>query len=130
MFYADATRTTHVKTYYSGLDATGWTVNGVNITMAGIAITSGQTVSVEFAPTQGDLTEDDYFLVIDYFDGSEFQNITKSPTIAITSDSEYACGEYTNVPIVKDIAIQIELEEFTEEFGGRERTRRTIKFNI
>jgi hypothetical protein len=119
-----------LKTYVSEIDQTGWLVNGALAPAGGTTMASGQTVSVEFTPPSGDLTDDNYFLVIDYYNGTNFYNITKSPTIAISSVSEYSCGEYTNVPIVKDIAIQLEIEEFTEEFGGKTRSRRTYNFNV
>ena len=130
MFYADATRTTLVKTYFSGHDVGGWTINGLNLSSGGANVTHGQSVDVGFKPNNGDLTDDTYFLVIDYYDGTIFHNITKSPTIVIKSTSKYTCSEYTNVPIIRDVAIQIELEDFTESFGSKDRTRRTVQFNI
>ncbi len=128
MLYADVTRTTHIATFYSGIDQSGWKVNEVPIPSLGYAIAAGDTVAVEFTPESGSLTDDEYFLVLDFFDGSEFININKSTTIEVRSDFDYSCGEYTNVPIIKDLAIEVELEEFTEQFGSRERTRRTIRF--
>ena len=97
------------------------------ITESGKTIASGHTAVVHFVPPVGDLTEDTYFLDIDYYENGDFTNITKSPTIVITSESEYSCGEYVNVPIFKDLAVQIEIDEFDEKFGSHIRTRRTLK---
>jgi hypothetical protein len=129
-FYSDPTRTQHVKTYSSSVDPTGWTVNGSFITTSGSSIAAGHAVQVEFAPPEGDLPTGDYYLTLDYFDGSNFHNITQSPSITMNLEITYSCGEYSNVPIFKDLAITLQLADYTEQFGSESKTRRTITFNL
>lgn len=126
-FYSNVTRTELVQTFYSGLDQSGWTVNGANIGVSGFPVTSGNDVTVGFL-AEG-LDAGVYYLAVDAFNGSEFETVSNSYYIRITDSDETYCGEYMNVPIVKDLVAMIEIDDFLEKFGTSEKLRRTVLLN-
>jgi hypothetical protein len=71
-----------------------------------------------------------YYLSIDVYDDGAFRNITNSRFIRVSPSISFSCGEYTDVPVLKNIAIMFDIEEFEESFGSRKRLRRTHTLNI
>jgi hypothetical protein len=128
--YSDVTRTDNVATFYSGNDQSGWIVDNSILGGGGANITTGDTVSVEFTPDLATATAQVYFLVVDAFDGDDFINVSRSFYLRVSPDSTYSCGEYFDVPVVKNMVIMFEIEEYEETFGSRKRLRRTVPMNI
>lgn len=129
-FYSDPERTDLFKTYYSGIDQTGWTVNGSNIPSVGSTLSVGSHSTVEFNPQDASLDGGTWYLVIDYFLSTTFTNVSNSYSIRMSPSSQYSCGEYTNVPVVKDICLMFELDDYTQTFGSQTKTKRTIQLNL
>lgn len=125
-FYSNPTRTDLVETFFSNTDQTNWIVDDTNIMSGGHEILSGETAIVNFIPTG--LDAGIYYLSISAFN-EEFELISNAYYIRITSNEDAVCGEYSNVPIVKDPVIMFELDDFVEKFGTLEKTRRTIMLN-
>jgi hypothetical protein len=126
--FSDPARTVMVKNFYSGLDQSGWTVNGGSIGSGGVHITSGTTVSVGFTPDLSDLdSRKTYYLIVDYISAGDFINISNSYTMRFTEITDFDCSEYMDVPVVKDVGILVDLEEYEDEFGKK---RRTFLFKV
>jgi hypothetical protein len=126
-FYKDATHTTLVRSFYSGLDQSGWTVNGANINISGYTVAHGNSVGVEFTPNG--LDAGIYYLAVDSMSAGEFSNVSNSYFIRITNQISTSCGEYSNVPIVKDLVAMFNIDDFLEKFGTSEKLSRTVLLN-
>jgi hypothetical protein len=110
--YADAARTEWVQTFFSGSNTVGWTADFSNIVEPGLVITNGQTVGIKFLPDVSALTVGKtYYLSVDSFDGTSFSKISKSWTFKTRPLSSGSCGEYTNVPVLKNFVIMFELAD-------------------
>ena len=138
-FYEDSARTILATkedgtgaTYYSGLDATGWEADEIGFSELGQLITTGETQTITFTPPTNDLAAGIYYMTVSYFrmSGSSFEKVSNSYWIRIPETTDFSCGEYSDVPVVKNIALLFELEDYVEKFGSRERVRRTIQLNL
>ena len=110
--YSDPARTQWVQTFFSGSSTVGWTVGVSNITEPGVVVANGQMVDISFLPDVSSLTiGQTYYLVIDSYDGTSFKPISKAWTFKTTPLSTGSCGEYTNVPVLKNFAIMFELQD-------------------
>jgi hypothetical protein len=128
--YADAQQTTLLKSYYSGLDSTDWLVNGTPIPFGGAQIPQGETVVLQYTPDSSSLTaETTYYLSIDYIDLSqtEFTLISAANQMRFTQPTDFVCSEYVNVPVVRDIGIMFDLDDYTDAFGN---VKHTVMLNI
>lgn len=112
-FYSNPERTDLVSTAYSGNNSTGWFVDGgYSIEESGVNISSGSIVNIVYRP---DLSvfqpRTTYYISIDAFDGNNFVNTSNSFTFrARDIDTSIYCGEYVDVPVVKNFSIMLELE--------------------
>jgi ligand-binding sensor domain-containing protein len=110
--YDEAERTTVVKTYSSTSSVVGWTVDDASLPGVGTLVTSGQTVSIGLLPDVSDLETDKvYYLTVDSFDGTTFESVSKSWTFRVNPVSSESCGEYSDVPVLKNFVIMFELED-------------------
>jgi len=111
-FYTDPERTALFKTVFSGNDTGGWTVGDDAIPATGLGVGASETNTITFSPTLSDFeTAVTYYLSIDVFDGSIFTNNSNSFTFrARDIDTSIYCGEYIDVPVVKNFDIMFELE--------------------
>jgi hypothetical protein len=112
-FYKDEERTNLALTRFSSNDRSGWSVDNEDIDEEGVSVEDGETVSVAFTPdiTESDLEADMiYHLTIDAYDGSEFILASNSYTFQATDPSLLIyCGEYMDVPVVKNFGLMFEL---------------------
>jgi hypothetical protein len=109
--YSDVTRASLVQTYFSNLDNTGWTQNDAIIPTAGVFIMGTDSKTIKFLPDVSMLSYDSiYYLVIDAYNGINYTAISKMWTFRIQPLSSEYCGEYMDVPILKNFAIMFELE--------------------
>tara|TARA_B100001778_G_scaffold334404_1_gene345633 strand:+ start:45152 stop:53575 length:8424 start_codon:yes stop_codon:yes gene_type:complete len=112
-FYANPERTELLNTAYSGNDSTGWFVGtGGALPSDGLTIPAGGIRDLTYRP---DLSifepRTTYYLSIDAFDGTEFVNASNSFTFrARDIDTSIYCGEYVDVPVVKNFSVMLELE--------------------
>lgn len=110
--YEDAARTTLLKTQFSGSSNAGWTVNSSILPQAGTTMINSATVAIGFLPDISDLTYNTiYYLVLDAYDGTSYTNISQNWTFRSTPISSEYCGEYSDVPILKNFAIMFELND-------------------
>ena len=133
-FYTDPERTNEHLVVYSGNDITGWSVNGSAMSISGSTISPGGSVEVSYVPDSSLFTPlTTYYLIIDAFDGTEFIPGSFSYTFQsrdVTS-LEY-CGPYTDVPIVKNFALMVELvnSELIRINAGEAGVDRTLGIQI
>ncbi|MFW6016585.1 MAG: hypothetical protein ACOCRK_09110, partial [bacterium] len=73
---------------------------------------SGEEISVSYKTNPDDFQYGDvYYLTISAFDGNDYNIISNEYTFKISDiDSEIYCGEYNNVPVIKNFGIMLELE--------------------
>jgi hypothetical protein len=112
-FYSDQERINEYKTVFSGNDRTGWFVDDTQILESGVNIAPGETVNVVYRSTVTDFEAGKiYYLTIDAHDGSTYVFSSNFYTFQVqdVASIEY-CGEYMDVPIVKNFGIMIELNE-------------------
>lgn len=111
-FYDDAERTNLVLTAYSGNDILAWQVDDSSIDVDGAIIPKGMTRNISYTPDSSSFVRGTtYYLSIDAFDGVKFTTHSNSFTFRIQNvDSEIYCGPYTNVPVLKNMALMFELE--------------------
>lgn len=112
-FYDNQERTNLVYTAFSGNDTNGWEINGDIIPPDGYPISGATTVSVIFQPDLSNFNENTiYYLSIDAFDGSQFIMNSNSFTFkAKNIASGIYCGEYSDVPVVKNFGVIFELDD-------------------
>jgi hypothetical protein len=111
--YDEPERTTLLKTYYSGVDASPWsTTEQGAFPSVGLSLTTGETVTVLLHPPPSDMEANKvYYLIIDAYDGAEFGVSSTNLTFRVSDPvaDEY-CGPYRNVPIMRNFALMFELE--------------------
>ena len=113
-FYNNLERTSEYLTEFSGNNRSGWFVDDVQIPEAGAAVGGGETVNVVYRPDTDDFDVNKiYYLTIEAHDGSNYVFEDNSYTFQLRDiRSTESCGEYfEDVPIIKNFAIMIELED-------------------
>lgn len=111
-FYNDAERTDLKYTAFSGNDISGWFIDANNINVYGVSVEPAQSVSVTYTPSLSNIDPSKtYYLTIDAFDGSVFESTSDAYTFRANDLSNLIyCGDYANVPVLKNFAIMFELE--------------------
>ena len=111
-FYTDPERTSEYLTVFSGNDRSGWFINDTQITDDGALVSPGNTVNIMYSPDVSSFSVGSiYYLTIDAHDGDNYVFSTSAYTFQIKDVlSEEYCGEYLDVPIVKNFGIMIELD--------------------
>lgn len=111
-FYTNPERTNHYMTVYSGNDRTGWFADGSSISETGVNISSGDSSNILYRPDLTDFTSGTiYYMTIDAFDGSNFGSADDSYSFQARGFTDLVyCGEYYDVPVVKNFGILFELE--------------------
>jgi len=111
-FYEDPERTNIFTTAYSGNNKEGWVANDSEIPDDGVTINSGNSANVLYTPDLEDFeTQTTYYLIIDAWDGADFVFASNSYTFqARDITSLVYCGEYSDVPIVKNFGLMFELD--------------------
>lgn len=112
-FYLNPERTNLALTLFSGNDSSGWFSDQTNpIPAEGILINSNETKEITLKPDLSQFsTTQTYFLSIDAFDGQQFIGSSDSFTFR-ARDLDYSiyCGEYVDVPVLKNFSVIFELE--------------------
>ena len=111
-FYQDLERTSEYTTVFSGNNRNGWFVEDVQIPEDGSLVLSGQTANVVYRPDPSDFVAGTiYYLVIEAHDGSDYVFTSNSYTFQTrdVQSTEY-CGGYSDVPIVRNFGVMIELD--------------------
>ena len=112
-FFEDPERTNEFLTVYSGNNLSGWSVNGSSFPEGGVLISSNDSKNVVYN-ADNSLFESSiiYYLTIDAFNGSEFIFASNSYTFQVRDVTSLVyCGEYSDVPIVKNFGLMFELED-------------------
>ncbi|GAF69183.1 unnamed protein product, partial [marine sediment metagenome] len=112
-FYEDPERTNEFLTAFSGNDRSGWTVNNNEIPENGVALDANEKVNVIYRPNLELFNIDTiYYLTIDTHNSASFVFASSSYTFQINDlrSLEY-CGEYMDVPIVKNFGTIFELND-------------------
>jgi hypothetical protein len=112
-FYEDPERINEYKTIFSGNDETGWFVDDVQMPSSGAAVNPGETVRILYRADPSDFESDKiYYLTIKAHNGLDYVFEVSSYTFQVKDvvSTEY-CGGYSDVPIVKNFGIMIELNE-------------------
>lgn len=111
-FYSDQERTNEFLTIFSGNDRSGWFVDDNQMSKDGVTVDSGKTINVLYRPNLEQFIEGKtYYLIIEAHDGINYVFATYSYTFqARDIQSLEYCGGYTDVPIVKNFGIMLELE--------------------
>ena len=111
-FYQDIERTNEYLTVFSGNDTTGWKVGGSAISEDGALVPAGEKVNIVYSPDPDSFDVGSiYYLSIEAHDGSDYVLASNSYTFLIrdVQSLEY-CGGYSDVPIVKNFGIMLELD--------------------
>jgi len=112
-FYTDPERTrdAEYRVVYSGTDNTGWTADDATLATTGVTIPAGGHSHIKYAPDLLDFTaQTTYFLSISAWDGSQWVDVSDGYTFQVRDiESVIYCGDYYDVPIVKNFAIMFEL---------------------
>jgi hypothetical protein len=113
VFYTDPERTNDYLTVFSGNDISGWLVDNVQISTDGVSIGSGGSVSVIYRVDETEFEANQiYYLNIEAHDGDQYVPISDSYTFRVNdTDSSIYCGEYEDVPVVKNFAVMVELQD-------------------
>lgn len=111
-FYQDPERTNEYATVFSGNDRTGWMVDDYLIPEDGALVAPAQTVNVVYRPDPDDFDSASiYYLTIEAHDGEDYVFATNFYTFQTRDvQSKESCGEYEDVPIVKNFGIMFELD--------------------
>ena len=113
-FYNNLERTSEFLTEFSGNNRSGWFVDNVQIPEDGVSVSPGESVNVVYRPDVNDFdTNKIYYLTIEAHDGSSYVFEENSYTFQLRDvQSTESCGGYfEDVPIVKNFAVMIELED-------------------
>lgn len=114
-FYNNPERTDIYKTVFSQNDRTGWFVDDVAISESGVTMNPGETVNIVYRPNLEDYeTGTNYYLGIDAWEGSQAEYVFSNSSYtfqARDATSLIYCGGYTDVPVVKNFGIMLELED-------------------
>jgi len=110
-FYEDAARTNEYLVEFSGNNVEGWLVDNSKIPEDGVLIDERTEVEVVYRPNLEDFEGSKlYYLIIDAHMGSGYQLISNSYTFKVRDiESLVYCGEYMDVPIVKNFGFMVEL---------------------
>jgi hypothetical protein len=125
--YTDPTRTELIDTYFTHSTKLNWELDNKQMPNT-VLLKAGTTHSITYTPT--DLLDNNYYISIDYYYNGSFINISQSGILAVDMPSLATCGEYGDVPIVRDIAMQFQLKQFVETFGGIQTNKSTIQLNL
>lgn len=82
-FYADSFRTQLIHTFYSGNDATGWSVDGDGLNVfpsTGLEIEPNQSKLVTFTPDTLVEQTQRWYLIVDSYDGTSFTTLDDTST--------------------------------------------------
>jgi len=111
-FYNNSERTDLKYTAFSGNDTSNWFVGSSPISVYGALVEAGETVNVTFTPSLSYIDPNKtYYLSVDIYDGTKFENNSNSFTFKANEvSSQIYCGDYADVPVVKNFAIMFELE--------------------
>jgi hypothetical protein len=111
-FYGNPERTDLKYTAFSGNDLDNWLVGESEIPINGFEVQSGESVSVSFRPSLSNIEANStYYLSIDVFDGTSFENNSNSFTFKANDlSSAIYCGSESDVPVIKNFSIMFELE--------------------
>jgi hypothetical protein len=114
-FYSDPERTNIYKTVFSQNDRTGWFVDDVNISESGVSMSPSETVNIVYRPDLEDfVTGTNYYLSIDAWENNQGEYVFSSNSYtfqARDATSLIYCGGYSDVPVVKNFGIMLELED-------------------
>jgi hypothetical protein len=111
-FYNNAERTDLKFTAFSGNDIANWFANDIEMNANGVTVQANQSVTLTYeAPKDNLVASKIYYLSIDVFDGLRFENVSASLTFVLNPyDANIACGNISNVPVVKNFGMMFELE--------------------
>ena len=104
-------RTNEYLTAYSGNDISGWSVDGSSISTSGVSVSKYSSVEVVYRPDLDNFEDGKlYYLSISAYDGIQFTSISDSYTFKARDISSLIyCGEYVDIPVVKNFALMIEI---------------------
>ena len=112
-FYTDPERLNEYKTVFSGNDLAGWFVDDVNMAVGGVPIAHSISEKITYRPDLSDFEANSiYYLTIHAYDGSSYILLSNSYTFKARDIQSLAyCGGYMDVPIVKNFAVMVELND-------------------
>jgi len=117
VIYKNPERTDELSTIYSGNNPEQWTVDGDAFPAEGTDIDALETVDIECNPNWDSIVNFEYgkvyyLIIIAVIESeSEEEIISKSYDLRAIEDTDaFYCGDYSNVPIVKNFGIMFELE--------------------
>ncbi len=114
-FYNNPERTNIYKTVFSQNDRTGWFIDDVAISESGVIMNPGETVNVVYRPDLEDFeTATNYYLSIDAWENNQSAYVFSNSSYtfqARDATSLIYCGGYSDVPVVKNFGIMLELED-------------------
>ena len=121
-FYNDYLRTQLIHTFFSGNEQTGWSYgSGTNTFSAtGLTITSSETKTITFEPSDRVETDQKWFITIESWDGEEFEIVSDDQsyvcaTCNLTNESNLISEYYkTGLPTLTTIP---EFNSFTPDFS-------------
>jgi len=113
-FYNDVQRTQLQYTFFSGNDQTGWSFgNEVTFPAAGISIPPESQRSLLFVPGDEVASGQVYYLKIEAYDGSAFEDVQLRDAYVCDLPGEYEYGA-VNIPILKNLSITFSMEDGTQ----------------
>ena len=112
-FYENPERTNEFLTIFSGNNISGWEADSLSIPEEGVSVSAGNSINVIYAPELESFEANtNYYLTIDAWDGTNFILLSNSYTFQARDVSTLIyCGEYYDVPIVKNFGVMLELED-------------------
>ncbi|MFA5758836.1 MAG: hypothetical protein WC942_05720, partial [Clostridia bacterium] len=112
-FYENSERTNEFLTIFSGNNISGWEADGLSIPEEGVSAIAGNSINIIYTPELESFEANkNYYLTIDAWDGTSFTLLSNSYTFQARDVSTLIyCGEYYDVPIVKNFGVMLELED-------------------
>lgn len=112
-FYNDIFYSDLYLTKYSGEDQENWVIDDVDsIPVGGYSVAPDESITVTYYPESSWFIPGKvYYVIIDAFDGSSFVSESFGYTFSSSGDSN--CDQYANLPVVKNVSILFELENYS-----------------
>jgi len=114
-FYNNAERTSIYKTVFSQNDQSGWFADNVAFPYTGLPLVSGETSNIVYRPELEEFESGvNYYLSIDAWENGQSQYVYSNNSYTFQArdvTSLIYCGGYSDVPVVKNFGIMLELED-------------------
>ena len=110
LFYSDWQRTQLAYTFFSGNDQTGWQFGNSDFPAAGISIAADEQRSLVLVPGDAVAGSQIYYLTIEAFDGSSYENVLLNDSYVCATSDPYDPYAALTVPRLQNMALIFSME--------------------